>query len=109
VMNAMKYAAKGAMQDKINMAACGALVNLAMSNKNKEAIVAAGGHLAVLDCMKKSSGNVAVLGNGCSVLINLCAGHAKHQVCRLALACRTCRCRSHLFSPSVGPNHRHVE
>ena len=79
-MNAMKYAAKGNMQDKINLAACGALVNLAMSAKNKEAIVKAGGHLQVLDCMKKSAGHVAILGNCCSVLINLCVGHPTHQV-----------------------------
>ena len=40
----------------------GALVNLAVSQKNKEAIVAAGGHLQVLECMKKSAGNVCVCG-----------------------------------------------
>jgi hypothetical protein len=38
----------------------GALVNLAVSQKNKDAIVAAGGHLQVLECMKKSAGNVCV-------------------------------------------------
>jgi len=37
-------------------------VNLAVSQKNKEAIVAAGGHLQVLECMKKSAGNVCVCG-----------------------------------------------
>ena len=35
-------------------------MNLAVSQKNKEAIVAAGGHLQVLECMKKSAGNVCV-------------------------------------------------
>ena len=38
----------------------GALANLAVSQKNKEAIMAAGGHLQVLECMKKSAGNVCV-------------------------------------------------